>query len=52
MRNREQQVVWDFVQAWLAKAESDLKAAEVLFAAPGEYGDMVGSTANRLSRSL
>jgi|UniRef100_A0A7C4ETA2 HEPN domain-containing protein len=41
MRNREQ-VVWDFVQAWLTKAENDLKAAELLFAAPGEFGDMVG----------
>jgi len=41
MRNREQ-VIWDFVQAWLAKAQRDLKAAEVLFAAPGEYSDMVG----------
>jgi HEPN domain-containing protein len=41
MRSREQ-VIWDFVESWLAKAEGDLKAAEVLFAAPGEYGDMIG----------
>ena len=41
MRNREQ-VIWDFVQAWLAKAQRDLKAAEILLAAPGELGEMVG----------
>ena len=29
MRNREQ-VIWDFVEQWLKKAESDLKAAKVL----------------------
>jgi HEPN domain-containing protein len=29
MRNHEQ-VVWDFVQQWLRKAESDLKAARIL----------------------
>jgi HEPN domain-containing protein len=29
MRNREQ-VVWDFVQQWLKKAESDLEAAKIL----------------------
>jgi HEPN domain-containing protein len=29
MRNREQ-VVWDFVQQWLKKAESDLKSAKIL----------------------
>jgi HEPN domain-containing protein len=41
MRNREQ-VIWDFVQAWLAKAERDLKAAQILLAAPGEFADLVG----------
>jgi len=41
MRSREQ-VIWDFVQAWLAKAQRDLKAAEILLAAPGELGEMVG----------
>ena len=29
MRNHDQ-VVWDFVQQWLKKAESDLKAARIL----------------------
>lgn len=29
MRSREQ-VVWDFVQQWLKKAESDLQAAKIL----------------------
>ena len=29
MRNREQ-VIWDFVQQWLKKAESDLKTAKIL----------------------
>ena len=29
MRNREQ-VVWDFVQQWLKKAESDLETAKIL----------------------
>ncbi|KPL05397.1 MAG: DNA-binding protein [candidate division Zixibacteria bacterium SM1_73] len=29
MRNREQ-VIWDFVQQWLKKGESDLKAAKIL----------------------
>ena len=29
MRNREQ-VVWDFLQQWLKKAESDLKTAKIL----------------------
>lgn len=31
-RSRDQ-VIWDFVQSWLEKAESDLRAAEVLLAA-------------------
>ena len=29
MRNREQ-VIWDFVQEWIRKAELDFKAAEIL----------------------
>ena len=32
MRNREQ-VVWDFVQQWLKKAELDLKTARILLKA-------------------
>lgn len=30
------QVVWDFVQAWLAKADGDLHAARALLASPAE----------------
>lgn len=30
MRSREQ-VIWDFVQQWLRKAEGDLEAAKILF---------------------
>ena len=41
MRSRDQ-VIWDFVQSWLAKAERDLRAAELLLGAPGELGDVVG----------
>lgn len=33
MRSRER-VIWDFVQGWLQKAEGDLRAAEILLAAP------------------
>ncbi len=36
MRNREQ-VIWDFVQQWLQKAESDLKTAKILL--DSEVGD-------------
>lgn len=35
MRSREQ-VIWDFVQEWLRKAESDLQAAEILLKEPSE----------------
>jgi HEPN domain-containing protein len=41
MRSREQ-VIWDFVQSWLAKAEGDLHAAEILLAGLGEHGEVVG----------
>lgn len=40
MRSREQ-VTWDFVQSWLGKAENDLRAAEVLLAGHGEFGEAV-----------
>jgi HEPN domain-containing protein len=30
MRRTREQVIWDFVQDWLRKAEGDLKAAEHL----------------------
>ena len=32
MRRSREQVIWDFVQDWLRKAEGDLKAAERLLA--------------------
>jgi HEPN domain-containing protein len=32
MRRSREQVIWDFVQDWLRKAEGDLKAAEHLLA--------------------
>lgn len=35
MRSREQ-VVWDFVQQWLKKAESDLKTAKILLDAESD----------------
>ena len=41
MRSREQ-VIWDFVQNWLAKAERDLCAAQVLLGCPGELAEVVG----------
>jgi HEPN domain-containing protein len=41
MRSRDQ-VIWDFVQSWLAKGERDLHAAEILLAGPGEHGEAVG----------
>jgi len=41
MRSREQ-VIWDFVQCWLAKAEGDLRAAEILLAGLGGHGEVVG----------
>jgi HEPN domain-containing protein len=40
MRSREQ-VIWDFVQAWLAKAEADLRAAGVLLADEAGFGSVV-----------
>jgi len=30
MKRTREQVIWDFVQSWLRKAESDLRAAELL----------------------
>jgi HEPN domain-containing protein len=35
MRSREQ-IIWDFVQEWLKKAELDLKAAKILLDAEGD----------------
>lgn len=32
MKRTREQVIWDFVQNWLRKAESDLRAAEHLLA--------------------
>ncbi len=40
MRSPEQ-VIWDFVQGWLHKAEGDLRAAEILLAAPDVLGETV-----------
>ncbi|MBI4504405.1 MAG: HEPN domain-containing protein [Chloroflexi bacterium] len=40
MRSREQ-VIWDFVQAWLEKAARDLRAAEVLLAESNGWSDIV-----------
>jgi len=41
MRSRDQ-VIWDFVQGWLRKAENDLEVAQALMAGAGEYGQAVG----------
>ena len=41
MRSREQ-VVWDFVQAWLAKAQSDLRVAEILLGEASELAEESG----------
>lgn len=40
MRTREQ-VIWDFVQEWLAKAGRDLRAAEILLADPEDFCEYV-----------
>lgn len=42
MRSRDQ-VIWDFVQSWLKKAEGDLRAASFLSQESGDRGDMIGS---------
>lgn len=39
MRTREQ-VIWDYVQAWLTKAENDLHVAEILLASKKGYNDI------------
>ncbi len=36
MKRTRKQVVWDFVQSWLRKAEGDLRAAERLLEVPQE----------------
>ncbi|HEV8712511.1 MAG TPA: HEPN domain-containing protein [Candidatus Binatia bacterium] len=36
MKRTRKQVIWDFVQSWLRKAEGDLRAAERLLEVPQE----------------
>lgn len=36
MRRTREQVIWDFVQSWLRKAEGDLRASEHLLTIPQE----------------
>lgn len=40
MRSREQ-VIWDFVHAWLAKADRDLRAAEALLPQAPQFADII-----------
>ncbi len=41
MRSPEQ-VIWDFVQDWLARADSDLHAATILVESPGVSSEVIG----------
>jgi len=51
MRSREQ-VIWDFVQSWLAKAEGDLHAARVLLSESGEFGEAIGFHSQRAAEKF
>ncbi|MCZ7571486.1 MAG: hypothetical protein M5U01_23310 [Ardenticatenaceae bacterium] len=42
MTRTHSQVIWDFVQGWLRKAEGDLRAVELLLAATQEdYSELL-----------